>query len=131
MAKIAISGSSNLKDFYKIRNLAKMIAESKHEIVIPSEKNQMAEFFSKEYLGFGGKRILKNEKAASIIMLGKPEENLKEIAEKFSPKEKLKRPIYFVEGLSCENLTNPENENGFDIRKISEKDIGKIMKSFR
>lgn len=55
--KIGIIGPSKLKDFYKIDQIAKIIAESKHEIVLTPDKKSTSEFFAEKYLNYGGKKV--------------------------------------------------------------------------
>ena len=55
--KIGIIGPSKLKDYFKISNVAKIIASTKNEIVLTPDKSSTSEYFAKEYLKEGGKKV--------------------------------------------------------------------------
>ena len=55
--RIGIIGPSKLRDFYKIDQIAKVIAELKHEVVLTPDVGSTSEHFAKKYLDFGGKKV--------------------------------------------------------------------------
>jgi len=55
--RIGIIGPSKLKDFYKIEQIAKIVAQSKNEIVLTPDKKSTSEFFAEKYLNYGGKKV--------------------------------------------------------------------------
>ncbi|MFC1681999.1 hypothetical protein ACFL0X_00060 [Nanoarchaeota archaeon] len=55
--RIGIIGPSELKDFYKIKQVAEIVAKLKHEVVLTPDKGSTSEFFAKEYLNAGGKKV--------------------------------------------------------------------------
>lgn len=55
--KIGIIGPSKLKNFYQIEEVAKIVAEKKHEVVFTPDKGSTSEHFAKKYLEAGGKKV--------------------------------------------------------------------------
>ena len=55
--KVGIIGPSKLKEFYKIKKVAEIIAKLKHEVVLTPDRGSSSEFFAKEYLNAGGKKV--------------------------------------------------------------------------
>jgi len=55
--RIGIIGPSKVKDFYKINQIAKVIASLKHEVVLTPDKGSSSEYLAIEYLKAGGKKV--------------------------------------------------------------------------
>lgn len=55
--KVGIIGPSKLKDFYNVNQIAKIIASLKHEVVLTPDKGSSSEYFAKEYLNAGGRKV--------------------------------------------------------------------------
>ena len=55
--RIGIIGPSKLRDFYNIKKIAEIIAKLKHEVVLTPDKGSCSEFFAKEYLNNGGRKV--------------------------------------------------------------------------
>jgi len=55
--KIGIIGPSKVNDKEKITEVAKIIANSGHEIIIVPHKKSSSEFFGQEYIKYGGKKV--------------------------------------------------------------------------
>jgi len=55
--KIGIIGPSKLKEKEKISEVAKIIARLSLEVVLTPDKESTSEFFAKEYLDNGGKKV--------------------------------------------------------------------------
>ena len=57
--KIGIIGPSKLNEEAKelISGLAKIVSDKGHEIVITPDKGSSSEYFAKEYLSAGGKKV--------------------------------------------------------------------------
>ena len=55
--RIGIIGPSNVRENEKVSELARIISELGHEIVITPDKGSASEFFAQEYLRNNGKKI--------------------------------------------------------------------------
>lgn len=55
--RIGIIGPSKLREKELIFSVAKIIADSGHEVILVSDKDSSSEFFALEYLKTGGKKV--------------------------------------------------------------------------